>query len=267
MAKTINSSSNWNAGARILGPNYAIPNTSAAWSGAGSFQWDSNVGWNNYSGWGSSAQSWMWKRGKGFDLVTYTGSGTAMNLDHSLSVTPEMIWVKCRSITKDWPVYHTGLNGGTNPSHYTILLNEDVVEEDDANVWNDTAPTATNFTIGTSSKTNSSSQEYIAMLFSSVTGISKVGSYSGSGSTVTVTTGFQPRFVIIRNTAGSRNWCVFDTLRGWAAGNDEELNLNKSDAQGGNNDRGAPTSTGFTVESGNDDTNNSGFHYIYYAHA
>ena len=60
---------------------------------------------------------------------------------------------------------------------------------------------------------------------------------------------------------------MFDTLRGWAAGNDQELSLNKPDAQGGNNDRGEPTATGFTVGTGNDDTNASGHTYIYYAHA
>ena len=268
MARTLNTTDDWNAGARILGPNYAKPNTSDAWSSAASFLWDSNVGWNSYSGWGSSSQSWMWRRGQGFDLVTYTGSGTAMNLDHSLSVTPEMIWVKCRSITKDWPVYHKGLNGGSSPEDYLLLLNEDVIEEDDANVWNDTAPTATNFTIGTSSKTNSSSQEYIAMLFSSVTGISKVGSYTGTGSEMSITTGFQPRFVIIRRSdSGSRNWLVFDTVRGWAAGNDAEINLNKNEAQNTMYDFGAPTSTGFTVKAVNDDINVNGGNYIYYAHA
>ena len=105
------------------------------------------------------------------------------------------------------------------------------------------------------------------MAFASVDGISKVGYYAGSASGQTITVGFQPRFIIIRNIAGSRNWVTFDTVRGWGAGNDQELTINKTDAQGGNNDRGEPTATGFTVGTGNDDTNGSGMNYIYYAHA
>ena len=179
-----------------------------------------------------------------------------------------MIWIKTRNQNYSWIAGHKGLNGGTNPWHYAIHLDRDEAEEDVNNRWNDTAPTSTAFTVGNHNYVNSNGNTFVAMLFASVEGISKVGSYSGANYNQTITLGFQPRFIIIRNTAGSRNWVILDTARGWAAGNDEELNLNKSDAQGSSYDFGAPTATGFTINYiGNDDTNTSGHTYIYYAHA
>ena len=105
------------------------------------------------------------------------------------------------------------------------------------------------------------------MLFSSVTGISKVGSYAGSGSTQTITTGFQPRFLIVRPRDNSLPWYTLDTTRGWASGNDEYLRLNTTDAQVGTMDWGEPTATGFTMAGSAAANNESGLNYIYYAHA
>ena len=183
------------------------------------------------------------------------------------------MWLKQTNTSgEEWVVYHKGLNGGTNPEQYYMFLHSDTAEADGDWAWSDTAPTSTHFTVGGGNSVNGTNDSQIAFLFASANDengnpISKVGYYAGSASGQTITTGFQPRFIIIRSTSNGRNWIVFDTLRGWAAGNDEELSLNKSDAQGGNNDRGEPTATGFTVGTGNDDTNASGMNYIYYAHA
>ena len=103
------------------------------------------------------------------------------------------------------------------------------------------------------------------MLFASVEGISKVGYYNGSSSTQTITTGFQPRFVILRNIGGGY-WFVLDTTRGWGSGNDAYMWLDGNNAQLTDHDFGAPTSTGFTltVLGSYNDANEK---YIYYAHA
>jgi len=82
-----------------------------------------------------------------------------------------------------------------------------------------------------------------------------------------VTTGFAPRFVIIKNTSrGSTSWVVLDTLRGWASGNDKSLELNTYDAEE-TYDYADPTSTGFTLTETGIWTNYANDHYIYYAHA
>ena len=108
---------------------------------------------------------------------------------------------------------------------------------------------------------------YCAFLFASVEGISKVGSYSGSSSEVTVTTGFQPRFVLIKRATGVGQWTMFDTFRGWTAGNDQMLELSDNAAQSSSFDYGEPTATGFTITTGQSATNNNGDTYLYYAHA
>ena len=97
----------------------------------------------------------------------------------------------------------------------------------------------------------------------------KSGSYytgSGSSNTQTITTGFQPRFVIIKNTANTDDWYVLDTTRGWAAGDDKRLYLNTNAAQS-DQDVGAPTSTGFDLTANVRAFNQAGRYYIYYAHA
>ena len=106
------------------------------------------------------------------------------------------------------------------------------------------------------------------MLFASVDGISKCGYYDGvSGTDITITTGFQPRFVIIKATNNTRGWTVMDTTRGWGSGVDNKIMLNDSAAQVNTWNYGEPTATGFTVSHSQYDINYTGWKYIYYAHA
>ena len=107
------------------------------------------------------------------------------------------------------------------------------------------------------------------MLFASVDGISKVGYYTGNGSATsqTITLGFQPRFLIVKNvTTNTHGWGVLDTTRGWASGNDQILKIDVSSAQTAA-DIGAPVSTGFTLTTSDADWNENNSTFIYYAHA
>ena len=126
-------------------------------------------------------------------------------------------------------------------------------------------PTSNNFFVGRSAgwdDTNRSSYLYLSMLFASVDGISKVGSYSGPGGVVTITTGFQPRFIMVKKRNGAGGWHVFDTVRGMGSGNDPLLYLNNNGAQI-TVDYVTPSSTGWSTTSGNLSQGD----YIYYAHA
>tara|TARA_Y100001963_G_scaffold143844_1_gene215232 strand:- start:57 stop:698 length:642 start_codon:yes stop_codon:yes gene_type:complete len=213
----------------------------------------------------------MWKRHAGFDVVTYEGDGVAgKQIPHSLAKTPEMVWVKQRSAASSWVVWHKGLNGGTNSYNYHILLDTNGSEVDDGSAGTQkfhsaTPPTSTMVSVGGSGWTNADDSDHIMMLFASVDGISKVGYYDGSASEQTITTGFQPRFAIIKRINTTGNWIVLDTTRGWGSGNDEYLFLDGDDAQL-DTDMGAPTSTGFTVST-HGFVNGSGNKFIYYAHA
>jgi len=237
------------------------------------YQQDSNAGWGKASSWESSPnnyQSWMWKRHAGFDVVAYTGKPFYPNSEpHSLNAVPEMIWVKRRSsgTARDWMVYHKGLNGGTNPEQYGLVLNSTAAEVDDTALWQDTAPTSTHFTLGGGPSTNSETIEYIAMLFASVDGISSVGSYSGSNSDVTISLGFTPRFFILKRTNDVGSWQTFDSIRGMGSGNDEILQLNDDDAQVGDYDVVQVGTNQMVIKNGLATVNTSGNSYIYYAHA
>ena len=261
------------------GTYLSLPGSSAQTSNS-VYSHDYENGWGNYSS--SDAEditSWMWKRNSGFDVVTYTGTGdnsnsgpnaTSQAIPHNLGKIPEMIWVKCRSTGYNWYVYHSGQNGGTNPQNYYLQLNatdgniESVAPYTNA-MWNNTAPTSTHFSLGPGNDINANNDTYIAYLFTSVSGISKCGYYDGSSSSQTITTGFQPRFVIIKCTTNAEDWYLLDTLRGWSSGNDNILRPNLTAAQY-SNDLGAPTSTGFTLTVDNG-SNASGRKYVYYAHA
>ena len=192
-------------------------------------------------------------------------------MPHNLGRAPEMIWAKGRNGGQGyWGVYHKGLNGGTNPGNYRMLLNDTHTESDGGGsyttwYWNDTAPTATHFSLGEISNVNQNNIMYYAMLFASVEGISKCGYYTGTGNAGNAqTTGFLPRFLLIRRVDTQANWYVFDSLRGLHTTSQEELYIDTEDSQNTRNFF-TTSSTGFAFV--DDNQNASAGKYIYYAHA
>ena len=183
-----------------------------------------------------------------------------------------MIWIKNRTAGNNWEVGHKGLDGGTNPWEHYIELNSTSNENGSLAsgvnvIWGNGAPNATHFNVGDFGAVNSSSHDYIAMLFASVDGISKCGYYDGTGSVGhVITTGFTPRLLIIKTATGSNSWFMYDSLRGLGAGNDPYLQLENTNVQAGG-DTFAISSTGFTINQTYSSVNASGSKYIYYAHA
>ena len=265
---------NWETGARLTQGKYLYTHSSAVEAVHANFDFTSNTGWSKNSGYNSTYQAWMWKRHAGFDVVTYKGDAqTNRQIPHSLSKIPEMIWTKDRAYANGWAVYHKGLNGGTNPEQYNLMLDENSAEVDSNTRWNDTAPTSTYFTVGNSGYVNRSGDGYIALLFASVDGISKVGYYTGDGSTDgsnVITTGFAPRLLIIKRVDAASDWCLYDTLRAPSfSGADKYLHLNNTNAQDSTSgdDPLNQLSTGFSFNLGYQNVNGNGSKYIYYAHA
>jgi hypothetical protein len=85
---------------------------------------------------------WQWKEGatQGFDIVTYTGTGVARTVAHSLGVAPSMMIVKRRNTTSDWIVWHSAFAG----TEY-IALNSTAAKATGATIWNSTSPTSSVF--------------------------------------------------------------------------------------------------------------------------
>ena len=229
------------------------------------YYFDYMEGWRKFSR-AAGNYSYMWKRAPSFfDLVAYTGNSTAgRTVTHNLGVAPEMMWVKKTSEGGYWRVYHKGLNGGTNPEQYGINLNLDEAEYNDSSLlWNSTAPTASVFSLGTQGNVNFNGTSYIAYLFATLAGISKVGSFTHSSGTATnVDCGFSSgaRFILVKRSNTTGDWMVWDTERGIVAGDDPYLELNNTNAEITGDDLVDPLSSGFTFTGGNGDGT-----YIFYA--
>lgn len=278
MFKKKSAAQDWYASSRLLQGNVLYPNTKDEEDGYGDAVFDSNVGWGKSSSgtYGSNYISYMWKKSKGFTTITYKGRGKDPTaIFHNMNNTPEMVWIKRRDYTnKNWVVGHIGLNGGTNPFTKYVMLNQPAAFESDSEItssamFNDTAPTSEILTLGTDNLVNASSSEYVAFLFSSVPKISKVGYYTGSNSTQTITVGFQPRMVWIKKyDQDGTPWLIYDTVRGWTNGvSNPALRFNSNGAnEPAYGYTGGPTSTGFTLNSAIEFNSNGG-KYIYYAHA
>jgi len=271
-------SSNWLIGSRQTGRSILECNTDTTLSDNQYWEWDYPRGWQSFTGNNAAWQAWGWKRGLSHDVVCYEGNGTAGHqITHNMNSVPEMIWVKNRTNNFQWGVYHVGLNGGVTPQNYTIYLNEPNGQSEDSSYWNNTAPTKTTVTLGTTSPVNQNNYAFIMYLFASIDGVSKCGYYTGTGATGNViTTGFRPRFIIIKRTDATdglnSSWYQLDTARGINAatglsgGQDLWLRMNNNTSN-----QADPLlslqSTGFTLTTTSSFVNGSNMKYIYYAHA
>lgn len=180
-------------------------------------------GFINYSG--HNACSWTFRKCPGFfDVVTYTGNGTSgRTVSHSLGSVPGCIIIKRLDVGTDWLVYHRGLDSSA-PEDYRIVLNSDAAREsDEFNIaWNSTAPTATQFTLGTYSRVNANGGTYVAYIFAhndqsfgtdGDEAIIKCGSYTGAGANQQVDVGFEPQWLLIKGSSNGGDWSIYDSMR------------------------------------------------------
>ena len=252
-------------GSRLVGPSYYLETntTGAETSRANAFYWDNATGTfiNDIQSF-----SWVFRRAPGFfDEVCYTGDGTSNRaIPHNLGVAPELFIVKQRasSTNTDWNVY-SAPTGNTG----RIKLNTTGAKTTDTTIWASTTPTASNFYVSTTSfETNYSGYTYVAYLFASCPGVSKVGSYTGTGATQTINCGFTggSRLVLIKRTDSTGNWVIWDTSRGMVAGTDPRLELNTTNAE--TNANWVYTTTGgFQIVTSDANVNASGGSYIYFS--
>lgn len=183
----------------------------------------------------------LFRRAPGFfDVVAYMGG--SITHPHNLGSPPEMIIAKARGLLESWYVYHSALGNES-----TLILNSDVSTEIESFEWALFTPDATKFRVA--GRNNFYEEPYIAYLFATLPGISKVGSYIGNGSSQTINCGFTTgaRFVLIKRTDAAGDWFVWDTARGIVSGNDPHLRLNTTAAEVTTNDSIDPDTSGFIV--------------------
>jgi hypothetical protein len=218
---------------------------------------------------GNTFVNYLFRRAPGFfDEVCYTGNAivnTARN--HNLGVVPELMIFKSRSIAASWPVYSKYLNNSTSQNEWKLLLNSTSAQSFSAQTFGTQLPDATYFyTSGNQQDINFNGITYLVYLFASCPGVSKVGSYSGTGATQTINCGFTAgaRFVLIKRINSTGDWYVFDTARGMVSGTDPYLLLNSTDAEVNANSVYTVT-TGFQIVSTAAGINASGSTYIFLA--
>ena len=199
---------------------------------------------------------WNFRRAPGFfDVVCYTGNGVnGYALSHNLGVAPELAIFKERSAASSlgWPVT---FGFSSTAVSFQGLLNDTGATYQGTNVTYASSsfikaqPTASTITVGNFSDINDSGQTYVAYLFASCPGVSKVGSYTGNGSSQTINCGFTggARFVMVKRTSSTGNWMVVDTARGLVAAGDPTLYLNSTAAEVTGVDWLDPDSSGFIV--------------------
>jgi hypothetical protein len=182
-----------------------------------------------------------------FDEVCYTGNGVAgRTVTHNLGVAPELIITKNRDNTNGWFVYSATLG---NTKYLKLELTD--ASATDAFAWNNTSPTSTVFTVGDGGGVNGSGVTQVAYLFATCAGVSKVGSYTGTGTTLQIDCSFTAgaRFVLIKRTSSTGGWYVWDSARGIIAGNDPYLFLNSTAAEVTSTDYVDTYSAGFEISS------------------
>jgi len=272
MKRNVNVSDGMSIGARMVGTRRMLSSTAAAETTNANNTWDFMDGWSKQASANAAVYSWMWKRAKGYmDVVAYSGNSTTNRaIPHSLGVAPEMIWVKSRTAAENWNVLVPSIIY-SNTGRLTLNENgaaEGGVQHYWGNGTNYVAPTGSNFTVSTGNAMNGSGKTYIAYLFATLAGISKVGSYTGNGSSQTINCGFSAgaRFILIKRTNAAGDWYVWDSVRGIVAGNDPHLSLNTTAAQVTNDDSIDPANAGFIVNQVSaTNINVSSATYVFYA--
>ena len=128
------------------------------------------------------------------------------------------------------------------------ILNDTIYFQSDTSSFT-SSPTST--TIPVASYYSTSAETYVVYLFATCAGVSKVGSYTGTGTTLQIDCGFTSgaRFVLIKRVAVSESWYVWDSARGIIAGNDPYLLLNSTAAEVTGTDYVDTYSAGFELSS------------------
>lgn len=203
--------------------------------------------------------AWAFKRKPKFlDIVTWTGDGTnSRQITHALASVPGSVWVKRRNSTGNWMVYHKDRTGGDK----NIILNSTAPEATFGNAAiNDV--TSTYFRVDSANDLNASGGTYMALVWAHDAGgfgasgtdsIIYCGSFTRSSTAnVTVTTGFEPQFILVKNNSNTDDWRLVDTTRGMPASptGTPLIRPNTYDPESNAANQAYTTSTGFVWTGG-----------------
>jgi hypothetical protein len=246
----------------------------------------SNATYGYYAGnlTGRNYVGWQWKAGgtavtntvgtisaqvsanttSGFSVITYTGNSTdSQTVGHGLGIAPQMVIVKSRNATNYWAVWNTGLPSLT----YNVYLNATDGQTTDSQ-FNSMSSTTVGVRNGGS--VNQSGTNYVMYCFAPIAGYSAFGNYTGNGSAdgVFVYTGFRPRWLMVKVSAGTTGaWYILDTSINSYNEARTSLQANSSAAEVTDTNFVDILSNGFKLRTNGGAVNGSGSTYIYAAFA
>lgn len=157
-------------------------------------------------------EAWRVSPESGFDIVVdqmpASGAGT-FNHNNGAAVAHFVMFPRGQAGNR--MVNHKGL---PNQSTYYLNMTTDA-QNSLASVWNNTAPTATQFTLGTTCFTTPANATFVCYVWSEVPGFSKLGSYAGNSSAdgALAYLGFSPASFLPKRTDTSAPWILFQQVR------------------------------------------------------
>ena len=236
---------------RLLGNGKELDTQTTSAASGTTWEFDHSGGFKQGATNGTHAIA-SFRRAPGFlDIVLFEGDGSFGTRSHKLGVTPELVVQKSREFADEWNVITSGkiqyFNRTQAASNSSISNNH----------------SSTVFGINT----DNSSDSYVCLLFASLSGVSKVGTYSGTGNNIDVDCGFTAgaRFVIIKRQDSTGDWYTFNSAHGIVSGNDPYKFLNE-DGAATNTDYIDPLNAGFTITSSAPaELNTSGGTYLFLA--
>jgi len=196
-----------------------------------------------------------------FSIIKYTGTGSATNIGHGLSGTPDCFITKGYSGATDWHLWNNSFT-----VNQRIKINSTGAISSNTSIF-PTLPDATKIYLGSGGDVNQSGIVYICYAWKNVNGYSKFGSYIGNGNAdgTFVYTGFKPAFVLIKVTSTTNDWEIHDNKRGSSNVINAILQPNLNAAESTSNREIDFLSNGFKLRNSGSQNNNSGGTYIYMA--
>ena len=195
----------------------------------------------------------------GFSIVKYTGngSGSEQTVGHGLGVKPEMVIIKDLDNVRDWFVYTDIIDGSMD----VLYLNKTDAKANSSR----TSPTSSVYKIAGTTTLNKSNQNFISYCFHSVAGVSKVGSFVGTGAAgKKITLDFEPSWIITKRTStAGAGWAIIDNKRSTASIKRDYLYANTNGAEATSGSGITFNTDGFTFSGAS--FNTSGDTHIYYA--
>jgi hypothetical protein len=192
----------------------------------------------------------------GFSIVGYEGDGVdGHEIPHHLGVEPELSIYKNRDSVVNWTVQSPFFD----TTQYLLM---DLTNALAANSGLRTLFTDSTVSVGSNIGVNTSAANHISYNFTSVSGVSKIGKYIGTGTAGNyVNCGFKPAFVMCKILTSAASWVIIDGMRV-----DNDLYPDSTSAES-STDNIDSTDTGFVIKSTVGHLNTLNNEYLFIAFA